>query len=440
MNPGYIVIAIIILIFLFIALFGKGRKKEESGGGRVKSANDIYREAAEMLGVRFIKGGVLSAPRILGDVEGMTVTAGTKLLSMGGNQIAVFERGVRYEFECDGILEIVSGGDEMYAGTAFSERLAVSCGDDAFDSVMTIYYSKTPSCAIALLDSRLRSAILDLKKNAGILLVSRHGIHIYNREGCGDPAEIALVIRNIVDVAKIVLENSDFRRMHIENIRSDPVPAVRLKNIRMLLSHYPLDGEISRLLDACMEDPDVLMQFEAAKYLKARGFEHIIRLVREKKITKVKLIIEAVDAMGDGAYRDAAPFLMELFEAVTNTDLRTAILATAKKLGAAPLSPFLVSLLKGRGDDTRDLAIDALSTCGTVESVEKLLKLSEDSMNPFLKNRIGETVAAIQARLGDVEKGWLSEVAITGKEGALSKADGADEGALSKMEDEKGKK
>ena len=184
----------------------------------------------------------------------------------------------------------------------------------------------------------------------------------------------------------------------------------------------------------CLNSDDVMIQFEAAKHLKPRGFEHIIRLIKENKISGAQNIMDAATAMGNAGYHEGAPFLMELYPAAKTPVFREAVLKACKKMGAPSLSPFLVSLLKGKGDDVRDLAIEALATCGTVDSVERLMKLGDDSMSPFLKSRVDETIAAIQARLGDVEKGWLSSVALGDKEGALSKADGPEEGALSREE------
>ena len=62
----------------------------------------------------------------------------------------------------------------------------------------------------------------------------------------------------------------------------------------------------------------------------------------------------------------------------------------------------------------------ALGACGGVEAVEMLYEIGKASMSPGVRRAAKEAIAKIQARLGDVEKGWLSPVQLQELDGALS--------------------
>ncbi len=428
LQPQHIFITAFVIIVLISAMTVSKRK------AKAVSENSIYREAAESLNIGFINGGILSSSRVIGEIGGKRVFAGRTKLHNSRMNLTAYELCARYSLQTEGSLYVISRNGYIRLADLGVDLSVLRTKDDAFDSAMTVAYNMNPSHAIALLGHEIRAAIMELNQESWCFQMSKYGVHFYSKHAFEASADIVRGMKRVMALADRILENSDFRESHIRNIRHDSVDDVRLNNLRMLVTYYPVDREIEDLLVTLLDDSNAELQFIAAINLKHRGFDHLIAMIKNRRITGRDHLSDAIQALAGAAYHRASPLFIELFSERKERSLRLGILEACKKMKDPELSEFLASLLEQGDGDIVDGAVSALATCGTVRSVEKLTRLAEGSLNPFLRNRIGEAVAAIQSRLGDVEGGWLSGAEISDMQGALSRADNADEGSLSRVD------
>lgn len=428
------VFIIVIIILVIRLMFYSNSKKKHP----VKTGNIVLKKTAENLGIKFIKGGFFNYPKILGEIDGLQLFAGWNKIYGNSIESAVFEISVRYNYSVRGKLRIVTSSPSVLVPEYEADILKVEIGDPDFDQVMDTGYTGKPDTAIAILTFELRREILELAKISDYFKVSRYGIYIYNiNADVNSPESITSNLKRIVSLANLVLSLNDFRTLHIHNIIHDPVKNVRLNNLRILNTSYPVDREISLLLKECLNDKDLEIQFEAARHLQPEGLNFIIKLINDNKLHDRGLLVEAIKAFGDFTFKESADLLKELFKNHNHKTIRVEILKAFKNFSDEKISPFLVSLLESDDDYIIEEAVGALGTCGDIYAVEKLLHLAEHSINPFFRSMINDSIARIQSRLGDVEKGWLSVSEVRKNEGDLSLADGASEGAMSIIEGEK---
>ncbi len=424
----------VLIIFAVIMIFSFAVNNQRY---TVKTGNAVLKKTADIMSLRFVKGGIFNEPKVLGVSEGLNVFAGWNKINKRGGSELVFEIGVRFHLPVRGKLRLAPRQSGVPLADFEIVYSTVQTGDINYDFEIETGYSGSPDNAIAISTSDVRSEILSLNSLSDYVRVSQYGIHVYNLKiDTGSADVIVSYLKRIIAFAKLLLSYDDFKKLHIHNILHDHSSGVRLNNLKMITSHYPVDNEIDALLNTCLRDEDLHLQFEAAKHVRPGGMEHILNMMKTGLIADEKTLLEAVRFFGDTSFKGASDYLVEVFGNNHRENVRLQILSAIRKTGDEKLSPFLVSLLDSRDSDIVGEAVAALATCGDINAVEKLLKAGEHSINPFFRNSISEAVAGIQSRLGDAEEGWLS-VSETGKtEGQLSLAGAGEAGSLSILDSE----
>ncbi len=385
----------------------------------------VLNAVAHTHNLKYVKGGFLGYPKGEGEIEGLPVFLCWK-------KSAILEISIWFDNSDKKQFSITSKGEKTVAADFSLDSGLVKSGDDIFDSLLDINVAKRPDKVIAILTFGIREKIISLSENSYHLSLSNNSICVTDIKSKSiSYASIISILDKMVSISKFIISDNDFKKLHINNIKYDKVANVKLLNLKMLLENYRKDKEINDMLKSSVSDWDYMVQYKAAKYLGIEGFYHVVKLVRERKIEGDNLLLDALRDVGKRNFRKAADSLIQEFHNVHEESFRLNILDTLKKLGDERFSSFLLSLLEHSDDDIVNGAVDALSTCGDVHAVEKILDVAGRSINPFFRSKLNETVLQIQSKLGLAKKGWLSVTDPRLGEGKLSLVDGADEGSLS---------
>ncbi|MBN1534860.1 MAG: hypothetical protein JXA20_19470 [Spirochaetes bacterium] len=230
----------------------------------------MFRDAASTLGFRFVPGNLMSPPRILGDLDGMTAFAGRTSMRDTITRYTVNGMSLRYSLPVKGKLFIVTRNSIAPLRSLGPDLAEVPTGDGDFDSAMRTGCTGGPEHAAALLNAEVRRAILELNGLAWHLRVSRESIHYYDRIGFADAASIVGGFRRMAVLAGLLFRDGETREMLARNVREGPLLPVRVRNLRILAERYPRDPEVAALLEECRRDGDGRVRAEAESLLKNR--------------------------------------------------------------------------------------------------------------------------------------------------------------------------
>jgi HEAT repeat protein len=129
--------------------------------------------------------------------------------------------------------------------------------------------------------------------------------------------------------------------------------------------------------------------------------------------------------------------LIHVFDMNRDNEIRIEIINACETIGTVTVNDFLVEKLSSREPDIRYASIKALASCGNKHAVEHLYDIARKTTgNRKIKREAAHAIEAIQSRLGDVEKGWLTLSETDSQEGALSVIGETEEGKLSLSGDE----
>jgi hypothetical protein len=266
----YICLSLAVTV-LVLGAAGALRRRPGWRVGTRPGENEIFRAAAGALGLRFVRGGFLSPPRILGEMEGMPAFAGRTAMRDAVTRYTVNEMSLRYDLPVKGKIFIVTRGSIAPLKSLGPDLAEMQTGDYAFDAAMETGYTGDGSNAAALLGGDARRAILELAGSAWHLRVSKSSIHYYDKRGFPDAEAMVSGFRRMAALAELLFREGDTRGMLLRNIRQDPVPAVRARNLHVLVETYPRDSEVQALLEECLRDGDEQVRIVAAALLKGRG-------------------------------------------------------------------------------------------------------------------------------------------------------------------------
>jgi hypothetical protein len=395
-------------------------------GKKMSRYNAIFRDLAGQTHLKLIKGSLIFFPKLYGTID----TFGFSIEKYEGEEVQKsLMISTRFFLHIPGELFVNKG-------YAFSRLVSIrprdiQAGDNEFDDLLFVDASE-PYVATAYLNSVIRRLSKKLAASGTSINISKFGISlIMPFSEIHQPRKIVRCVEDMVSLCKELNREQDIRKRLMENIDADEIPEVRLRNIRALTAHFALDDKIFALLRKTMRDEMIEIQVESAAHLGVEGTVHLADILRKGGAVSGVMKLQIVNILKEHGYRESAPVLMNLYRDTKNPDLMIAVLDAFFVFGDERVGPLLMEQLDAENADVRMHAVRALETCGTVEAVERLLKLADDSLSPFVKNATHKSVERIQSRLGNVEKGWLSMPESQGKQGALSMAGGAEEGSLS---------
>jgi hypothetical protein len=300
-------------------------------------------------------------------------------------QISVFGPPGEIEIEGEGLGSLVS--------RVLGDR-DVLTGDAAFDRRLFVK-GKTPE-VLSALDAETREALLRLSER-GNVRVDGGLVRVETRRVVASAKGFVDTVRAVVALVKSAPWSRRVAQGLAENARRDPVPEVRLSNLKALDKDWP--SQAREVWNAALSDPNELVRAHAAIREGPDGQEMLLDLA-------------------------ASPTLKDEYAA-----------EVIRALGAALTEPrtleILADALRRERDAVARAAIEALALRGTVLAVAPLRSAIEYHLLDFgLRRSAQAAIARIQSRLEGAEAGQISIAVGEGEAGQLSLNDGA-AGALS---------
>ncbi|MBN1499994.1 MAG: hypothetical protein JW982_07560 [Spirochaetes bacterium] len=292
----------------------------------------------------------------------------------------IFTIRIEFEFSNDEFRNIYVAKSTSTNGIFANKNLVI--GRQRFDS-MFITTADSEISAIALMNDKISSAFAYLYDNVENLILDEKGIKINLTSGKEYvKREIRKMFSLLKEIADEIEKAVTLQQRFSGNILNSSRETMKISNFYALLMLDPENKPAENLFSEIFKCENNICSF---------NFD-IDQMKSEIRIRALK-IIEILKLSG--------------FE------------------------KYLIQLITDKDDKLIDNVFSALSAAGTISSVEPLMKISSDSINPFFKQKCHETIAAIQSRLGNAGKGWVSVSSSVEMEGALSRDASPEKGMLS---------
>ncbi|HPA71292.1 MAG TPA: hypothetical protein PKY31_03430 [Spirochaetota bacterium] len=371
-----------------------------------------------------------------------------------------------------------------------SETADALTGDPGFDERFSLAGANELESAV-FLGSETRKRLLETLDEAAGLDVEPGLATILFQGGAiiksGKLAERIAGVAMIMDeLAAGMGDDAANRKKIIRNLRSEESPEAKLRMLKALISFYSVDDETAALLENLLEDENPEVRIEAAAKLGEQGRAALMQMFEGLPVRKSGLAALVIGKLAEsdaqlqgnfvkklvmkshnpdvrvrveelirhqGDYHPPKIF-MELFEKSGDREIRralfSAIVAGVKRSGETP-DDFFTGCLVDVDRQVRLGAIRELGAAGGPSCVEALCRCAEsfgsDTTGAPILVRISlvrrdraerdearTALEKIRSRLGSAGEGWLSVTRPADAEGALSRTDGAGEGALSEGE------
>jgi HEAT repeat protein len=355
---------------------------------------------------------------------------------------------------------------------AFGER-EIELGDREFDR--RAYIHGSPRVVQAVLDSETRGLVGELiagriptgDPTPGAPLKARVAVSDGAlRAEIPEPAfrpggeRLAGALRTLLAAAQRLRLPDDVPARLAENVRSEPVPAVRLANLRTLAREYPGYAVTGEALRAASRDPDDEVRLRAAIALGDDGRDVLRRMASSLDVADggsaraVSALGEHLDVGEAGRIlgrsleagrqataraavaalgRAGGPEVVEPLSAVLEAEDDELVVAAAKALGAtgsAAAEAELIAALDRDGPTVWPAIAEALGPVGTAAAVAPLRTMA--SRFPFdlgLRRAARQAIAEIHSRLTGATPGQLALA--DGDAGRLSLAEENVQGRVS---------
>lgn len=281
--------------------------------------------------------------------------------------------------------------------------------DAPFDAAVNVHGPE--DVALSVLGSAGRQAVQRLVSRGAVIKEGRVRLELPKEV---DLQEAEALVRETADDAACIQARPVAVAL-AENAAADPVPGVRLRNLKVLLKIWGKHEAARRAIDTGLADPDPEVRLLAAK-----------RVEDERALPALRTVIEDVDAPPavrsealDEARQRRASWLFEV--ACAAAEREPAMAAAAARaladLGDERAEPTLAMIV---GRDSGEARREAVVALGAVGSVKAVPALTEAGRSPELAEAARNSIRAIQSRLAGAEAGGLSVAAAAGEAGALS--------------------
>jgi HEAT repeat protein len=416
-----------------------------------------WSEAAQELKLHFIPGGLFGRGKIRGELGGFPVRA--EIVTRGSGEDAT--KYTRVVVDMAGRMprgvSFVAESSRSVLGKVFTGQ-DMQTGDYQFDDTV---YVRGPEVPLrAALNAGARRRIVEMVTRGATV---KDGTICEERLGVVDDAGYLshLLEQAAAAARELAAGAGDIQRALLENARGDPVPEVRLLNLKALVQRDPASPAASEALIAALDDPDGRLRLLWAAALRTPSSAAVLASLVSDPSMQPDVRAEALRALGQGRpYAEVAPTLAAALDDADQMVQREAV-ALAGKFRDASLYDRIVRLGPRAGDELAEamaqtlgqlgdrkaerpllllLARDsiavkiasatALGLVGSIDAVEPLLPLVKGLLESAeLKEAAREAIRRIQARLGDADAGRLSLLGESEQSGALSIA--APTGAVS---------
>jgi len=332
----------------------------------------------------------------------------------------------------------------------------IQIGDDEFDRAFLIT-SPNPAGVIGLLGSNTRSFIRHAVGTHD-WIIDGSCIRCELRALPGDADELDRLVQDAIGLSMSLVPRGTVEEMLIDNLFSERLVGVRLRNLEML-ARLPRTPEIERALERAAGDSAWAVSVAAAEYLGERGLGSLMaattnapghlavqavhalsqydgEAVRETVRVALEhpredVVSAAIEVVGKWRDEKSMAALGLILAGQRSPGLRAAAAEAIGRLRLDEARPVLVRALDRPDVDVRLAVVKALGRVGQADDVMQLLEIADKGETRALRMAARQSVAAIQLNLGQVERGWTSMVERRPEDGALSIDEAAPPGALS---------
>jgi hypothetical protein len=332
--------------------------------------------------------------------------------------------------------------------TGGEAALGIRTGDDTFDPVIEV---RGPDAGVrAVLDRETRALVKDWLLSGPGWPSGRY--RVANGELCVElpvgarrrvTEVLARELRQALNVAHRLVRPPDVPERLCRNVRTDPQPGVRVRNLQALLRDFPGHTATHEAVAAARQDPSDEVRLGAGLALGTAGLDQLREIAESEHVTD-GCAAQALVGLGPEMTPDRVRSLLQ--RSLRRRRLRTAeaclawlgwhggaeaveplakVLAIEQgELGAAAASALwasglpeaeapLVHALQGDSDEARVAAAEALEGLGTAQAVWPLKEaMARHSGHKAFVNAARQAVAAIQSRL----TGSAGELSLAGAE------------------------
>jgi len=290
------------------------------------------------------------------------------------------------------------------------------------------------------------------KNEAQVTVSVEHGlVDAWVRGDAVHSSLLKWMVRRMVKLAQqLALQPGEVADRLARNATGEDRVRIRVRNLELLQERFRESPITERTSRSALADSSPEMRFQGAAFLgefdamaelatlgtaaedlRLRAIAHLVskapaaRAVQalEKLLSPWASPVQraAIEGLGRLRHQAAIPSLAALLN-TEDKDTAVEIARALEQIGDPSAEPALLSLLDREDDALKLAAARALRRVGTVSAVEPLLPYARRLLDSDLRRAARETVAQIQARLGDVDAGRLAVVEVSEAEGAVSLA------------------
>jgi hypothetical protein len=407
---------------------------------RLRRAVDASEEVSRRLKLQLIRdaGLMLHAPDLKGAIGQQAVSMHSERDTTGRKRLKVL---IRAHSVCPPHMLQVQPRQGWARLKALVSRESIDAHDPDLNAVAAIYGE--PFFAASLLNAAARRAIIDAITAYDMEII--HGDAVIERTTpVSDPDELEAMLRAVARVGDALALRGSLPDRLLSSVVSDPIPAVRLRCLDLLLD-LPTDPTQRHAAQTALQSTSPAVRLRAATFLGPDGFDTLARLaldpdappsMRGKSLEYLafqapaavilpliapalasatpQVIRAAAVAASRHQHRAAFDALHKLIDhpatlADPDPDTDAAIARALGRLGDVPSQPILQKLLDSPHDPVRVAAAESLGFIGDTEAVASLLPLTQGGRaSTTLKQTARAAVEAIQARARGAGAGQLA--------------------------------
>jgi hypothetical protein len=364
---------------------------------------------------------------------------------IGGNKLIIKVKNInsRYYYQVVYILEGNKSHYLIICKKGLFRHLKLNASQNRYKVVIVpdnlylrdvVLYAEDETAAAGIFNLKTRKMIDFLNESSSDFYIKEKEIFLSLNAEDIKKGMLERIIRQLSQLSMQLEKGKNVFELLKFNVQHDPVAAVRLDNLKKIVSHYGNNKEVKQICSNALKDSDFEVIIFAARTLGKNIYNQLKNIISNSEPSgKMK----AIKMLGQEKMKQSIPFLKEYYDITKSTYIKIETIMTLKKFGDQKTSKFLIEQSRSSSLDIRRAAVEALAACGKKSAIAPLHKLAQDASAPTsLRKKAADAIDRILSRIGDTGEGRLSVAAPTPAEGSLSLKENAAEGDLSIADDD----
>jgi len=296
----------------------------------------------------------------------------------------------------------------------------IALGDRDFDEALHLYGSPELACALfdaptrrligrlvqGCLEGPGRPALLDF---AGKTSLENGALRMEIHDSPQGNAAMRLseALPKLLAAAQRLIRPADLAGRMVQNLRDDPVPAVRLTNLRLLLASHRDHPLAEEALVGALKDSSEEIRLQAAQSVGERGRDTLLEIASGEHSDDQRAA-QAIAALGERFPVERAKDVLARALSIGRPATARACVQVLAGTDAGAAEAPLIEALAADSLAVLVAVAEALERVGTAAAVMPLREASERRREGELRRAARQAIAGIQARLQDAAPGQLS--------------------------------